>query len=151
TVAAAFAAVVETDAARAAIVGPNASAFTRDVSGVDAHDVVSDADFDAWVARAAVLVQLRADSNGESSGVVARALAVGTPLIVTAIGAMRELPDDVAVKVPVDIGAADLAEVIVDVLGDGERRRAMSVAAARYAAANSYRDQARRIIAAITR
>jgi glycosyltransferase involved in cell wall biosynthesis len=41
---------------------------------------------------------------GETSAAAVRALSVGKPLIVSDVGAFRELPDEVAIKVPVGDG-----------------------------------------------
>ena len=64
----------------------------------------------AWLRRAELAVQLRASFSGEASAAVGDCLACGVPMIVSDIGWMGELPDDVAVKVPVDVTAAELAE-----------------------------------------
>ena len=49
-----------------------------------------------------VLVNLRFPTMGETSGSVIRALSLGKPLVVSDVGWFPELPDDVALKVPVD-------------------------------------------------
>jgi glycosyltransferase involved in cell wall biosynthesis len=56
-----------------------------------------------------VLVNLRYPTMGETSGSVIRGLSLGKPMVVSDVGWFSELPDDVALKVPVD-------EVEVDVL-----------------------------------
>ena len=76
-------------------------------------------------------------------------LAHGVPTIVTDIGAASELPDEVVVKVAPGIADLELADVIDALVADVERRRALSAAARRFAAANTYRDQAARILDAI--
>jgi len=60
-----------------------------------------------------VCVSLRAPTMGETSGSVIRALSLGRPLVVSDIGWFAELPDDVAVKVPVGEGEVD---ALVDAL-----------------------------------
>jgi glycosyltransferase involved in cell wall biosynthesis len=68
---------------------------------------------------------------GETSAAAVRALSVGKPLIVSDVGAFRELPDDVAIKVTVGDGEVDsLVEAIGRAAGNGE----MSEAASRVAA-----------------
>jgi glycosyltransferase involved in cell wall biosynthesis len=47
------------------------------------------------------VVQLRAPTMGETSGSAIRTLALGKPLVVSDVGWFAELPDDVALKVPV--------------------------------------------------
>jgi glycosyltransferase involved in cell wall biosynthesis len=99
---------------------------------------VTEAEYAGWHARATVAVQLRASSNGESSGAIGNALCFGVPTIVGALGAARELPDDAVLKVPVDIGAADLAVALTDLLHDDKRRAALRRGALTYAGAHSH-------------
>ena len=47
-------------------------------------------------------VSLRSPTMGETSGTAIRALSLGKPLVVSDAGWFAELPDDVALKVPVD-------------------------------------------------
>jgi len=49
-----------------------------------------------------VLVNLRSPTMGETSGSVIRGLSLGKPMLVSHVGWFAELPDDVALKVPVD-------------------------------------------------
>ena len=49
-----------------------------------------------------MLVNLRSPTMGETSGSVIRALSLGKPVIVCDVGWFAELPDGVALKVPVD-------------------------------------------------
>ena len=49
-----------------------------------------------------VHVNLRSPTMGETSGTAIRALSLGRPLIVSDVGWFSELPDDVALKMPVD-------------------------------------------------
>ncbi len=91
-----------------------------------------------WLDRAAIAVQLRLHSNGESSASVAETLAAGIPTIVTDIGSFAEYPDDVVVKVAPGISSGALAAVIAELLADAPRRAALADAARGYAARNSY-------------
>jgi glycosyltransferase involved in cell wall biosynthesis len=77
-----------------------------------------------------VHVNLRSPTMGETSGTAIRALSLGRPLIVSDVGWFSELPDDVALKVPVDglevetlVAALELLATRADV------RRAMGAAA----------------------
>ena len=49
-----------------------------------------------------VLVNLRSPTMGETSGSVIRGLALGKPMLVSDVGWFSELPDGVALKIPVD-------------------------------------------------
>ena len=48
-----------------------------------------------------VCVNLRSPTMGETSGSVIRQLSLGKPVVVSDVGWFAELPDDVALKVPV--------------------------------------------------
>ncbi len=108
---------------------------------------VSDEEYDEWLRKVGVLVQLRRTSNGESSAAVNDAVATGTPVVLTALGAAAELPDDIGVQVGTDVEPSRLAAAIASVATDGPRRRAMIEAQARYAEANSYPAAARALVA----
>jgi SAM-dependent methyltransferase len=58
--------------------------------------------FDICIAACDVCINLRRPTAGETSGSFLRALALGKPALVSEIGAFIELPDDIAVKIPVD-------------------------------------------------
>jgi glycosyltransferase involved in cell wall biosynthesis len=49
-----------------------------------------------------VLVNLRSPTMGETSGSVIRGLGLGKPMLVSDVGWFAELPDGVALKIPVD-------------------------------------------------
>ncbi len=61
-----------------------------------------------------VHISLRSPTMGETSGTAIRALALGKPLVVSDVGWFSELPDDVALKVPVD---DDEVETLASALG----------------------------------
>jgi glycosyltransferase involved in cell wall biosynthesis len=82
-----------------------------------------------------VVVGLRAPTMGETSGSAVRTLALGRPLVVSDLGWFAELPDEVAVKIPVGDGEVDALEAALDGLAaDSGRREAMSRSARDYAA-----------------
>ena len=99
-----------------------------------------------WLGRAELAVQLRASFSGEASAAVGDCLACGVPMIVTDIGWMGELPDDVAFKVPVDVTAADLAEACARLLDDPATRGALGKAARSYAGAHTFKVAARALL-----
>jgi glycosyltransferase involved in cell wall biosynthesis len=77
-----------------------------------------------------VHVALRAPTMGETSGTVIRGLALGKPLVVSANGWFAELPDEVALKVPVgDDEVATLAAALELLAGRPDVRAAMGQAA----------------------
>ena len=63
---------------------------------------VSEERFRALMAACDVLVNLRSPTMGETSGSVIRGLALGKPMLVSDVGWFAELPDGVALKIPVD-------------------------------------------------
>ena len=78
-------------------------------------------------------VSLRAPTMGETSGSAIRALVLGKPLVVSDVGWFAELPDDVALKVPVDAHEAQTLAAALELLaGDTAARAAMSAAARDY-------------------
>ena len=60
----------------------------------------SDEDFLAWLSAFDVLVNLRNPHRGETSGSLVRALHVGVPTVVSAVGTYLEVPDDVVARIP---------------------------------------------------
>ena len=96
-----------------------------------------EAEFRSRVAATTVAVQLRATSNGESPASVADCLAAGIPTVATALGAARDLPDEVIVKVERDVSAAALAETLEELLTN-EGRRTLSQAGRAFAREHSF-------------
>jgi glycosyltransferase involved in cell wall biosynthesis len=77
-----------------------------------------------------VCVNLRSPTMGETSGSVIRQLSLGKPVIVSDVGWFSELPDGVALKVPVDAQETDALYAALELLArDEAARRAMSAAA----------------------
>ena len=103
---------------------------------VTRHGYVDEPTLWRLIGEADVLVNLRSPTMGETSGMVVRALSLGKPLVVSDVGWFAELPDDVAVKVPVDGREVESLETVLSQLaGDPEQRATMSAAAAAYARA----------------
>jgi glycosyltransferase involved in cell wall biosynthesis len=115
--------------------------------GVLREDYVSEQRMWSLMAACDVLVNLRYPTMGETSGSVIRGLSLGKPLLVSDVGWFAELPDDVALKIPVDefevptiAAALELATTHGRELGEAARdyvRREHDLArsAAAYAAA----------------
>jgi glycosyltransferase involved in cell wall biosynthesis len=100
----------------------------------------------AWLRRAELAVQLRGSFSGEASAAVGDCLACGVPMIVTDIGWMADLPDDVALKVPADVTSLDLAQACARLLDDPVARGTLSSRARRYAAAHTFQVAARSLL-----
>jgi glycosyltransferase involved in cell wall biosynthesis len=117
--------------------------------GITVTGFVDEARFSELLDRTVLAVQLRETTNGESSAAVADCIAGGTPVVVSDFGAQAELPDDVVVKVPREITAGDLADVVETLFADEERRESMSAAGRRYADRNDLRAAAARLLGAL--
>lgn len=144
-IAAAMAELSQAGVARCALVGARGELF-KAAGDVAVTGHVDDAELDGWLRRATVLVQLRRSSQGESSGIVAHAMARGVPLVVSDLGAMAELPERAAVKVPVDITPGDLASTLAGLLADPDQLAAMREAGLAFAARETPLAQAHRIV-----
>jgi glycosyltransferase involved in cell wall biosynthesis len=91
---------------------------------------VSETDFFRYIRAADLLVNLRYPTVGESSGTLARALALGLPSIVYDFGPFSEFPDHVVHKVPLEKGEpVQLANAIRRILAYEGHARSMSFAA----------------------
>jgi glycosyltransferase involved in cell wall biosynthesis len=76
-----------------------------------------------------IAVNLRHPTMGETSGSVIRAISLGKPLVVNDVGWFSELPDEVALKIPVgDDEVAVLAAALELLVTRGDVREAMSTA-----------------------
>jgi glycosyltransferase involved in cell wall biosynthesis len=110
---------------------------------------VSEREYASWLDRAAVAIQLRRTANGESSAAVADGLAADAVLVVTGIGAGRDLPGSAVVAVSPTVSERELASVVSDLLADPERRIALAAAARDYAAQHSFPIVATRLFEAV--
>jgi len=94
-------------------------------AGVIRRDYVPEAELWRLLAACDAVVSLRWPTMGETSAAAVRALSVGRPLVVSDVGAFRELPDEVAIKVPVGDGEIDaLADAMRRASGNDEMGRA---------------------------
>lgn len=83
--------------------------------------------FFTYIAAADALCNLRYPSVGESSGTLARALAMGLPSVVHNFGPFSEFPDDVVLKVPLELGEpAVLASVLDSLMNNPGLRMSLS-------------------------
>jgi glycosyltransferase involved in cell wall biosynthesis len=95
---------------------------------------VADEDFLAWLSAFDVLVNLRFPHRGETSGSLVRALHVGVPTIVSAVGTYLEVPDDAVERIPGgEPDPKELAAAVDRLAADPARREAMRERAQRYA------------------
>jgi glycosyltransferase involved in cell wall biosynthesis len=87
---------------------------------------VDDARYAELLATADLAVQLRLISNGEASAAVADCLAVGLPTMVTDVGWLGALPSSAVSKVPVGVGAHQLATGMIALVRDRRQRSSIS-------------------------
>lgn len=114
------------------------------VDAVTFTGFTTEAEYDAWLERARLVVQLRATSRGEASAALNDAVAAGRATI-TNIPTARELPGGVVEHLDADDPDA-LAALISELLTDHARRRALEQRAARHAATWTFDALARRLV-----
>jgi glycosyltransferase involved in cell wall biosynthesis len=101
--------------------------------GVIREDYVDETRLWSLMAACDACVALRAPTMGETSGTAIRALVLGLPLVVSDLGWFSELPDGVALKVPVDEREVETLSAALELLaGSDGARPTMSVAAREY-------------------
>ena len=76
-----------------------------------------------------VCVNLRSPTMGETSGSVIRQFSLGKPVVVSDVGWFAELPDDVALKVPVGDAETETLYAALELLARDESARAAMSAA----------------------
>jgi glycosyltransferase involved in cell wall biosynthesis len=103
-------------AARLLLVGAEAPGFDLagrlerlglDDEGVIREPYVEEERLWALMAACDACILLRAPTMGETSGSAIRTLSLGKPLVVSDVGWFAELPDDVALKIPVGDGEVE--------------------------------------------
>jgi len=99
-----------------------------DDSAILREDYVAEERLWSLMAACDVLVNLRSPTMGETSGAVIRGLGLGKAMLVSDVGWFAELPDGVALKIPLDeyevptiAGALELAADHAAELGDAAR------------------------------
>jgi len=104
------------------------------VDSVVHHDYLAEESLWQLIAESDVLVNLRSPTMGETSAMVVRALSLGKPIVVSDVGWFSELPDEVAIKVPVGEGETEaLVEALERLAGDVADRERLGQAAADWA------------------
>jgi glycosyltransferase involved in cell wall biosynthesis len=117
--------------ARLLLVGA-ASARLRSLDlpeGVVREDYVDEQRLWSLMAACDAIVSLRWPTMGETSGAAIRALGLGKPLVVSDVGWFSELPDEAALKVPVDEREEETLTAALEALSDERTRTEMGAAA----------------------
>ena len=112
-------------------------------------DHVSPEEYELWLTRADVAVQLRSSSNGETSAAVADCFRHGIPTVVTNIGPAREYPHHVVYPLPVDAIPEQLADAVTELLSNQDLAGSYSQSALEFTRRSSFEEAARRLIEAI--
>src|SRR5206468_1920095 len=122
--------------AKLLLVGPASPGFDADrlaAAGVECIGYVEEGQLWSLMAACDACISLRSPTMGETSGSAIRALSLGRPLVVSDLGWFSELPDDVALKVPVDEDEIASLATALELLASSEAtQRAMSDAARAY-------------------
>jgi glycosyltransferase involved in cell wall biosynthesis len=123
--------------AKLLLVGPASPGFDAgrfEAEGVERIGYVEEEQLWSLMAACDACISLRAPTMGETSGSAIRALSLGRPLVVSDLGWFSELPDDVALKVPVDEDEIPALATALELLASSEPTQlAMSDAARVYA------------------
>ncbi|MCZ7533582.1 MAG: glycosyltransferase [Acidimicrobiia bacterium] len=106
-------------------------------------------EYDSWLKRTDIAVQLRTGTNGEVSAAVGDSLRFGIPTVVSAVGPTAELPDSIVAKVAPGSNAATVAEAIGDLLASPKARSDLGTNAIAYIAEHSFDATARRMLDAL--
>jgi glycosyltransferase involved in cell wall biosynthesis len=113
-----------------------ASLGIRDAVLITGH--VADADYEWWLRRASVGVQLRGRDHGESSGAIADCIGAGLPVVTNHPAAVEELGPAVAVHLSSGATASAISGAILELLRDQNAWRRQRHAALRYAEAHTF-------------
>jgi glycosyltransferase involved in cell wall biosynthesis len=123
--------------AKLLLVGPASPGFDADrfvAEGVERIGYVEEEQLWSLMAACDACISLRSPTMGETSGSAIRALSLGRPLVVSDLGWFSELPDEVALKVPVDENEVAALATALELLASSEPTQlAMSDAARAYA------------------
>jgi len=117
--------------ARLLLVGSIAPGLELDIPDDAFHfDYVPEDRLWSLLAATDICVSLRYPTMGETSGIAVRALEAGRPQVVSDVGWFSELPDEVALKVPVGDDEVDvLASHLTRLAGDADLRERMGQSA----------------------
>ena len=98
--------------------------------GIERQPYVAEERLWSLMAACDVCVNLRSPTMGETSGSVIRQLSLGKPVVVSDVGWFAELPDDVALKVPVDDDETESLHAALELIAREQGvRESMSAAA----------------------
>jgi glycosyltransferase involved in cell wall biosynthesis/SAM-dependent methyltransferase len=95
-------------------------------------------DLDRYIAACDVVLNLRATTYGETSGIQTRAFGLGKTVVLSDNGANQELPDEICAKIPVDkLQNRVLVECLLWLLSDRKMTMEIGCAAQQWVATTS--------------
>ena len=109
-------------------------------------DWVDSDEYQRWLGEATVAIQLRGYVPESPSASVADCLAAGVPVVVNDFGPLAELPGEVVLRVRKHPSAYEVADAVVALLDDADRRASLSAAALRHVEANDADRAARALL-----
>ncbi len=110
---------------------------------------VEPGEYDDWLDRALLAVQLRSYTNGESSAAVADCFGAGVPVVTSSTG-LGDGQEGICLGVPVDVELDALVDRVGALLDDPGRRATLAVRAGAYAEARDFGAVARALVSRIT-
>jgi glycosyltransferase involved in cell wall biosynthesis len=118
------------------------------LESVDVTGAVDESEWERWMDKATIAVQLREGSSGETSAAVLEALAAGVP-VVTNLATAAEYPEGTVSLLPTaDPGV--VAERLQELLASPEQRRSLSDAGTRFASDHQFRRLAHELVSLVT-
>jgi glycosyltransferase involved in cell wall biosynthesis len=151
-------ALASIDGAELAFVGPVGDGYRAVLeeharaTGVDERVTftgrVDDDTYRTWLRTATLALQLRHETNGESSAAVLDCLAAGLP-VVTNLPFAAELPAGTVQLEPWDVDSVALAASVSALLFDGARRETLGRAGQAYATSWTFDDVAERLLSVL--
>jgi glycosyltransferase involved in cell wall biosynthesis len=107
---------------------------------------VTDAEYERWLERSLLAVQLRLVSRGENSAAIADCFTHGVPVIASDLGPVRELSDNAVFRIPNNTSPKGLSAHISALLADKDVLVTMSAAGQRLAEEMSFARAARDVL-----
>lgn len=105
-------------------------------SGLSRHikftDRIDSDKYTNYLINADIAIQLRINSNGETSRAVLDCMSYGIPVIVNNHGSLQDLPDDVVYKIPEFFTVQELADSICDIVNNKSRMSELATKSVNY-------------------
>ena len=93
---------------------------------------LSNEQYSCLLEKAAICIQLRNTSRGETSAAVMDCLQSGSALIINNNGSLSEVPDDICIKLPDKFDLSNLADAMIFLAENNNSRDTFSIASKKY-------------------